>query len=47
MRGGTGIRRVQVAEPLNVASQFDDALVVDVVQHRLAKYLVTSGELVM
>src|ERR1700748_3545615 len=33
MRGGTGIRCVKPSQPGDVAGQFDDALVVDVVQH--------------
>ena len=35
MRGGTGIRCVKPSQPGDVAGQFDDALVVDVVEHRI------------
>src|SRR5450631_1869224 len=35
MRRGAGVGRVQPAEPGYIAGQFDDALVVDVVEHRM------------
>ena len=35
MRGGAGVGGGQAAEPGDIAGQFDDALVVDVVQHKI------------
>src|SRR5665647_896377 len=39
MRRGAGVRCVQPSEPGDIAGQFDDPLVVDVVQHKLESRL--------
>jgi hypothetical protein len=41
MRGGAGVRLCETAKPRNIAGQFDDSAVVDVVEH--AKSLRFTG----
>src|SRR5205085_12451040 len=43
MRGGTGVRVGEAAEARNIAGEFDDPLVVNVVQHRAKSSIPPRG----
>ena len=46
MGGGAGVRRVQPAQPGDIAGQFEDSAVVDLVEHGLRLAVLGAGNLI-